>query len=345
MDMRRALNKRTIIVIVVILAVLLVAGGILVWRAASNTPESIVDPNAKSDELQDITYDTASTYKDSGSYAKGTIAVSGVALDGTSFESLEIADGVGEGEVYLDNVSVTKELLVRGGGENSVYLDIASDGTKKTLDETNPGCSIPTVRVEKQNTHLVLGSQNIGELIMYSTNHVDKITVLSAQPKDHEYTSGIFVAEGASVGEIELQEQTGIYGAEGTVGTVTAAMEGLDVTVYPLPGTEVVPEETDETDAEEADDDADDRSSTSTRRPSQSQNQNTGGGTQTPPSTPQTPAVTQPAEPTQPTEPEQPSTEPSEPEQTPSEIPEPPESGIGSSEAFDPNNPLQENDE
>lgn len=38
MDMRRALNKRTIIVIVVILAVLLVAGGILVWRAASDTP-------------------------------------------------------------------------------------------------------------------------------------------------------------------------------------------------------------------------------------------------------------------------------------------------------------------
>lgn len=75
-----------------------------------------MDPNAKSDELQDITYDTASTYKDSGSYAKGTINVSGVALDGTSFESLEIADGVGEGEVYLDNVSVTEELLVRGGG-------------------------------------------------------------------------------------------------------------------------------------------------------------------------------------------------------------------------------------
>lgn len=287
MDMRRALNKRTIIVIVVILAVLLVAGGILVWRAASDTPESIVDPNAKSDELQDITYDTASTYKDSGSYAKGTINVSGVALDGTSFESLEIADGVGEGEVYLDNVSVTEELLVRGGGENSVYLDIASDGTKKTLDETNPGCSIPTVRVEKQNTHLVLGSQNIGELVVYSTNHVeiyghvDKITVLPAQPKDHEYTSGIFVAEGASVGEIALQEQTGVYGAEGTVGTVTAAVEGLDVTVYPLPGTEVVPEETDGTDAEETDDDANDRSSTSTRRPSQSQNQNTGGGTRT----------------------------------------------------------------
>ena len=291
MDMRRALNKRTIIVIVVILAVLLVAGGILVWRAASDTPESIVDPNAKSDELQDITYDTASTYKDSGSYAKGTINVSGVALDGTSFESLEIADGVGEGEVYLDNVSVTEELLVRGGGENSVYLDIASDGTKKTLDATNPGCSIPTVRVEKQNTHLVLGSQNIGELIMYSTNHVeiyghvDKITVLSAQPKDHEYTSGIFVAEGASVGEIALQEQTGIYGAEGTVGTVTAATEGLDVTVYPLPAeTGVIPEETDETDAED-EGDTDDGSSTSTRRPSQSQS--TGGGTtQTaPPST------------------------------------------------------------
>ena len=85
------------------------------------------------------------------------------------------------------------------------------------------GCSIPTVRVEKQNTHLVLGSQNIGELVVYSTNHVeiyghvDKITVLPAQPKDHEYTSGIFVAEGASVGEIALQEQTGVYGAEGTL--------------------------------------------------------------------------------------------------------------------------------
>ena len=37
----------------------------------------------------------------------------------------------------------------------------------------------------------------------------------------------------------------------------------------------------DGTDAEETDDDANDRSSTSTRRPSQSQNQNTGGGTRT----------------------------------------------------------------
>ena len=130
-----------------------------------------------------------------------------------------------------------------------------------------------------------------------------------------------------------------------TVGTVTAATEGLDVTVYPLPGTEVVPEETDETDAEEADDDADDRSSTSTRRPSQSQNQNTGGGTQRRRRVRPDTCCDTAGGPTQPTEPEQPSTEPSEPEQTPSEIPEPPESGIGSSDAFDPNNPLQENDE
>ena len=183
------------------------------WRAASNTPESIVDPNAKSDELQDITYDTASTYKDSGSYAKGTIAVSGVALDGTSFESLEIADGVGEGEVYLDNVSVTEGASGPWRRREFCLSGYRFRRNEKDIDETNPGCSIPTVRVEKQNTHLVLGSQNIGELIMYSTNHVeiyghvDKITVLSAQPKDHEYTSGIFVAEELPWGRLRFRSR------------------------------------------------------------------------------------------------------------------------------------------
>ena len=109
------------------------------WRAASDTPESIVDPNAKSDELQDITYDTASTYKDSGSYAKGTIAVSGVALDGTSFESLEIADGVGAvSYTHLPGADVYQVLRKEDGGDWQV---LTSTVRRTVFTDTTAGKS------------------------------------------------------------------------------------------------------------------------------------------------------------------------------------------------------------
>ena len=289
MEMREAQNKRRIVMVVAGLLLLLVIGIILVWRAVSDKPTSIVNSDPDREKLEDITFDTVSTYKDSGNYGKGTITVSGVALDGTGFETLEIAESVGEGEVYLDNLTVSEDLLIRGGGENSVYLDIASDGTGKAIDEDNPGCNIAKVQVQKQNTHLVIGSPQIGELIVHGANHVeiyghvDKITVVGSDPKDHEFTSGIFVAEGASVGEIELQEQTGIYAAEGTIGQVTASKEDIDTTVQPLPVVEDPNLDGEQDEEEEEDEDDDDSNSSQNRRPSRgnssSGNNSSGSGT------------------------------------------------------------------
>lgn len=296
----KVLNKKRVMVIVVILLLAAIIGGIIFWRAVSDKPQSVVSREPAEDRLSDVTYDTASTYKDSGSYAKGTITVAGVALDGTSFETLEVADSVGEGEVYLDNLKISDELFICGGGENSVYMDIASDGTKKAVNEKNPGCSVSRVRVEKQNTHVVIGSPQIDELIVHGTNHIEiyghvnKITVVASDQKDHEYTSGIFVMEGASVGQIELKEQTGIYGAQGSIGQVTASAEGIDTTVQPLPANDPLNDQNRETEDEEDDEDEDDRGN---RRNQNTSRPSSDGSTSLPkpPSEPQTnPGVTNP---------------------------------------------------
>lgn len=59
-----------------------------------------------------------------------TINAAGVTLKNTRIEGdLHLAAGIGEGEVYLDNVTVQGRTLVAGGGENSIIL------INTTLDE------------------------------------------------------------------------------------------------------------------------------------------------------------------------------------------------------------------
>lgn len=333
MNIRAALNKKRVITIVIILLLVSITGGVLLWRAISDEPQSVVSRDSTEKRLSDVTYDTASTYKDSGSYAKGTITVAGVALDGTSFKKLEIADSVGEGEVYLDNLTISDELLIRGGGENSVYLDITPDRTSRVINEDNPGCSVSKVQVEKQNTHIVIGSRQIGDLIVHGTNHVeiyghvDKITVVGSKQKDHEYTSGIFIMDGATVGQIELQEQTTIYGSRGSVGQVSASVPGIDTAVQPLPAEEIQKDQDTETEME--DEPEENRRGTNNRgqRPSgtssgenNSVQQQTGGGTGNN-------ALTGSEDSNQ--EPSQPDTPQQEPSQPDSSQPDPPTVGDG----------------
>lgn len=254
MNIHKVSKKRKGITIMCLLLILAIAG-FCIWKFWNRKEEGAVTSDSSVQKLSDITYDSASTYKDSGSYAKGTITADGVALDGTSFEILEIARSVGEGKIYLDNLTISDYLLVYGGGEDSVYLDVSSDGKKKKEDEDNPGSNVARIQMQKPNTHLVIGNSEIEELVVYGTNlveiygNVGKITVVGSLPKDHQYDSGIFVAEGAVVGEIELQEQTAVYGAPGSIGKVTSLAEGIDTSVRPLPVENVSVGEEEDSDA------------------------------------------------------------------------------------------------
>ncbi len=70
---------------------------------------------------------TAGTYSE---VTEGSVLINtpGVTLkDLTVTENLIIGDGVGDGEVTLDNVTVEGEMIVRGGGVNSIYIKGDSD--------------------------------------------------------------------------------------------------------------------------------------------------------------------------------------------------------------------------
>ena len=81
------------------------------------------------DEFAQLMYNLIKQYiTDGGEYtevAEGNIMVNapGVTLKGVTIDGdLIIGDGVGDGEVILDDVIVTGRLVVRGGGENSIII-------------------------------------------------------------------------------------------------------------------------------------------------------------------------------------------------------------------------------
>jgi hypothetical protein len=53
--------------------------------------------------------------------------------------NLIIAEGVGDGDVYMDNVSVAGKLIVRGGGANSIHITGNSQITNVTIQKTDGG--------------------------------------------------------------------------------------------------------------------------------------------------------------------------------------------------------------
>lgn len=73
-------------------------------------------------------------YDKAGEYSKDTagnvvVNASGVVLKNMTIAgNLIIAEGVGEGEVKVDNVKITGDTIVRGGGKNSVYFNNVTVG-------------------------------------------------------------------------------------------------------------------------------------------------------------------------------------------------------------------------
>ncbi len=100
--------------------------------------------------------------------ASGNVMVNaaGVTLkDLTVSGDLVIGDGVGNGNISLDNVEITGRLVVRGGGENSILITGASDlGSiiiSKTASgavriKTEDGCSVEMVYVDDGSDDVIL---------------------------------------------------------------------------------------------------------------------------------------------------------------------------------------------
>lgn len=149
------------------------------------------------EETKEITYDEAKVYEETESYDKGTIKAEGVTLKGQTFKTLKVGKEVGEGEAYLENVTVTDKLTVNGGGHDSVYV--------------NAGCNIKELKVNKDDTHIVVAAgTTIEKLTVTNANHVDiygtvnTIEVVDSGRTDITWTAGIYICEGSVVNTMDL---------------------------------------------------------------------------------------------------------------------------------------------
>ena len=109
-------------------------------------------------------YTTAGTYTDN---VDGTavIKVADVTLKGVTVTgNLIIAEGVGQGDAYLDSVTIKGDTVVRGGGENSIHITGTSSVTKITIEKVgdkirivvDDGVNVPEVQVVAANEEIII---------------------------------------------------------------------------------------------------------------------------------------------------------------------------------------------
>lgn len=180
---------------------------------AKEQTEEQQDSSKKAEKETSITYDTAGDYADTVSYDKGYIKVADVNLSNGTFKKLFITKGVGDGNASLTNMTVTEALSVNGGGNHSVTLT---------------GGNYASVTVKKTNTHLIVGEGTvIGTLNITNTNYVEiygsvnKLVVTQSSAQNADWSVGITVYEGASVGELDLQADIPVQETTGAISTVT----------------------------------------------------------------------------------------------------------------------------
>ena len=188
----------------------------------------------------------AARYDEAGSYttdADGNVIVSapGVTLsDMTIKGNLIAAEGIGDGDLILDNVTVTGALVVRGGGEHSIIIKGTSSVSTITAQRRDGGvrlsveddASVEVITID-DGSDAVIVAGTVGTLNVAGTEAqvtvagtVDTLTV-----SEQAEGASITVSGGATVNNLTAAApNTAVtVGKGGTVESVTA--DGADTTV------------------------------------------------------------------------------------------------------------------
>lgn len=134
----------------------LIAGGYLQGRTDGTLAPK--DTLTRAEFITMLDKLTAKLYQDPGTYSgniSGNVVINTADItlkDMTISGNLYIAEGVGEGDVTLDNVKVEGVMIVEGGGEHSVevmkstlgsiYVDKASGSVRVALDESSKAAKV-----------------------------------------------------------------------------------------------------------------------------------------------------------------------------------------------------------
>ncbi|HHT17753.1 MAG TPA: hypothetical protein GXZ77_08630, partial [Papillibacter sp.] len=155
------------------------------------------------------------------------INVPGVTLkDVTVKGDLVIGDGVGSGDVILDNVTVTGRMVVRGGGVNSIII--------------RGGSSVGTVIVSKVDGKVRVYVEGDADVeVVYIDDGNDDIIVEGDVDKLVVDASDVPVTVKGAVDEVTVSGAKATITVEGTVGTLTTTSAATNTSIDVKEGAKV----------------------------------------------------------------------------------------------------------
>lgn len=217
-----------------------------------------------------ITYDKAGVYGDKSTastvYGSALISVPGVTLNNIVIEGdLVIGEGVGEGDVILDHVTVKGKTTVLGGGKNSVHLVDSvlltvvvdkKDGSIRIVAEGSTSVQMITLQSGVRLEESRLTGSGFGDLVLSSAipsgaevslaGQFDSIDVVATSIR-LDLTQGaiqelnvaasatgtdVNIAAGASVASLILNALTNVTG-QGSIGSATINASGCSIEQRP----------------------------------------------------------------------------------------------------------------
>lgn len=230
--------------------------------------EGRVNPGApiSREEFAQIMYNLVGSYISvAGTYTEpvtGNVMVNaaGVTMKGLTIAGdLILGDGIGDGDIVLDNVTVTGRLVVRGGGENSIRIinrsqvgsiSVGKTGSGGIRIKAEEGCQVDVIYVDDgvddiilegvfnnvnidTDAPVVLQDSSVTALTVSSASSSVRLggatTVTVAQIPDGATGASIEVGEGAKVAKVESAAQGVSIRGSGTV--VEAHISGSNTSV------------------------------------------------------------------------------------------------------------------
>ena len=222
----------------------LVAGGYVSGANGKLNPKSSITRAEFAQVMYTLVGDYISQAQTVSQVNSGNVVIrtAGATLSNTTVSGdLILADGIGEGDVTLDGVTVKGRLLVRGGGPNSVHITNSNVEDGVVLENPNGDTRIvtsdSTVGTISVESGLILdGDADRIELMQAVDVTVQSGTVGEMTVADTAEKAVITVADGAEVTQINVQADGVQIGGKGKVESVQAEADDIAVTT---PNTEV----------------------------------------------------------------------------------------------------------
>ena len=222
----------------------LVAGGYVSGANGKLNPKSSITRAEFAQVMYMLVGDYISQAQTVSQVNSGNVVIrtAGATLSNTTVSGdLILADGIGEGDVTLDGVTVKGRLLVRGGGPNSVHITNSNVEDGVVLENPNGDTRIvtsdSTVGTISVESGLILdGDADRIELMQAVDVTVQSGTVGEMTVADTAEKAVITVADGAEVTQINVQADGVQIGGKGKVESVQAEADDIAVTT---PNTEV----------------------------------------------------------------------------------------------------------